>query len=410
MADIIELPFWVTENLLIGAVQVPFSVLQLITMVLLPGVLVSLGLFLLFILIRRGINDLPIQKQNAERAVRWAHRGIRLVWFTAIVLLLSRILGAELARWFALGIRAINQPLLTAGNTSISLVTIFLVIPVFYFAGWLSRTTRVVLERGFVRRLNLDPAREFSLLSILKFSVMGLTIIVGLSIIGINLSSLTVIFGVLGIGLGFGLQEVVGNTFAGLVIIFTSPIKEGDRILVGDIEGTVQQIKIINTIVNTVTNETLIIPNSRITNNLMHNYSYDDLSILICSNVQVSYASDLDRVGEVLMEVGRRNPWRVEAEEPRYRVVSFDDSGISVRLCTWITDARERISATSWTNLEIWRAFRDNHVKIPFPQLDLHLKSGAPDAAIRRAAGQLPPGAPEEAPPGGGSAPEPKQG
>lgn len=116
----------------------------------------------------------------------------------------------------------------------------------------------------------------------------------------------------------------------------------------------------------------------------MHNYSYDDISILMCNNVQVSYTSDLDHVGEVLLEVGRRNPWAVPEEEPRYRVVSFDDSGISVRLCTWIRDARERISAFSWCNLEIWRAFKANGIEIPFPQMDLHVKSGVTPQDSRR--------------------------
>lgn len=72
--------------------------------------------------------------------------------------------------------------------------------------------------------------------------------------------------------------------------------------------------------------------------------------------------------------MARRNPWAIPHEEPRYRVASFDDSGITVRICTWITDARERIAATSWNNLEIWRAFRDEGIEIPYPQLDLHVK------------------------------------
>ncbi len=377
MGELFELPLWVTDNLSIGPVAIPFSVLALVTQVLLPATGVTLGLWLLYLLIRRGIRNLPLPLPTFERINRWVRRGVRFVWFVLMVLLISRILGAELVRWLTIGIRAVNEPLLTSGNTSISLVTIILVIPVFYFAGWLARLARQVVERGFVGRLRLEPAREFSLLNIMRFGVQGLAIIIGLSIIGINLSSLTVIFGVLGIGLGFGLQDVVGNSFAGVVIIFTSPIKEGDRILVGDIEGTVKEIKIIHTIVNTVTNETLIIPNSKITGSQMHNYSYDDLSILICNSVQVSYRSDLDFVGEVLAGVALRNPWRVATEEPRYRVASFDDSGITVRLCTWITDARERIPATSWTNLEIWRAFRDNGIEIPYPQLDLHFRSSA---------------------------------
>ena len=77
----------------------------------------------------------------------------------------------------------------------------------------------------------------------------------------------------------------------------------------------------------------------------MHNYSYDDVRVVVCNTVQVSYGSDLDRVGEVLLEVARRNPYGIPGEEHRYQVWSFDDSGITVRVCTWIKDAVDRVPA-----------------------------------------------------------------
>ena len=127
-------------------------------------------------------------------------------------------------------------------------------------------------------------------------------------------------------------------------------IKEGDRIQVGNLEGDVQAIKFMHTVVNTVTNETIIIPNSQITETTVHNYSYDDPSIIVCNTVQVSYGSDLDRVGEVLLEVAGRNPYAVAGARHRYQVWSFDDSGITVRICVVIRKAVERVPAFSWTN------------------------------------------------------------
>ncbi|TVQ41011.1 MAG: hypothetical protein EA384_01405 [Spirochaetaceae bacterium] len=183
-------------------------------------------------------------------------------------------------------------------------------------------------------------------------------------------------FGVLGIGIGFGLQSVVDNYFAGIVIILTRPIKEGDRILVHDYEGTVAQIRIISTVINTLTNETIIVPNSELVSRYIHNYSYEDISIIVVNWVHVSYNSDLDKVGEVLRNVALSNPYRLEDREPRVFYRSFDDSGIAVSMGTWIRDARERLMASSWTNLEIWRAFKANGIEIPFPQRDLHLRSG----------------------------------
>lgn len=389
MFGVIELPPLLTDPVTLGPLVLPFSLFQLVIEFLLPLVVIGLVLRFMFVLIRRRVRQSRLSAGPGMLTIRWSHRILRIAWILALLLLASRILGAEMARWIGMALRALNRPFYVSGGTSISFVTLFLIIPVFYIAGWTSRVTRQSIEQGLTRHLRLDPARAFSLVSVVRFAVMGITAVVGLSMIGINLSSLTVLFGVLGIGLGFGLQDVVANSFAGLIIVLTRPIKEGDRILVSNIEGTVQHIKFIHTVVNTVTNETLIIPNSEITSNAMHNYSYDDISILLCNSVQVSYNSDLDQVGEVLMAVGRRNPFSVAGEEPRYRVVSFDDSGITVRLCTWIRDARDRIPASSWNNLEIWRAFKQNSIEIPFPQMDLHVKNGG--AVERRVSSSLPP-------------------
>ncbi len=378
MRQVFELPAFVHRPIDLGPLTLPFSLWELTTEFVLPSIGATVAVLVVFLLLRRLLRRLEIGEESRERFRRWLRRGARLLWLLVIVALGSRLLGAELVRWAGTVLRILNQPFFTSGNTEISAVTLILVIPVFYFAGWLSRATRRMLEHGLVRRFNLDPARSFSLLNVTRFAVMGIAVIVGLSVIGINLSSLAVLFGVLGIGVGFGLQAAVGDMFAGLIIIFARPIKEGDRVLVDDIEGTVHQIKLLHTVVNTITHETIIIPNSKITGNSMHNYSYDDVRIILCNTVQVSYGSDLDRVGEVLLEVARRNPWAVAGMKHRYQVWSFDDSGITVRLCTWIRDASERIPALSWTNLEIWRAFRDNGIEIPFPQMDLHVKQVPP--------------------------------
>lgn len=365
---------FLTDPLTLGPLALPFTLWELLVEFLLPAAGLLLLLALVRLVLRRLLLRSALSEELRSRVRTWTRRGARTVWLLGLLGLGSRLLGAELARWTGMILRTLNQPFFTSGSTEISVVTLVLVIPVFYFAGWLSRLTRRMLEHGVVRRLSLDPARAFSVLNVTRFAVMGLTVIVGLSIIGINLSSLAVLFGVLGIGVGFGLQQAVGDMFAGLVIIFSRPIKEGDRVLVDDIEGTVHQIKLLHTVINTITHETIIIPNSTITGNSMHNYSYDDARIILCNTVQVSYGSDLDQVGRVLLEVAARNPWAIASMEHSYRVWSFDDSGITVRLCTWIGHASNRIQAFSWTNLEIWRAFRAHGIEIPFPQMDLHLK------------------------------------
>ncbi len=391
MTEFVELPDFLVQNLTIGPLTVPFSLTELVLGLVLPALAVWTVLILVYRVIRKRVNRLHLEDFNPETFLKWSRRIMRLVLVFTVVVLIGRLLGAELMRGISRGMHILRQPFFTSGATQISVITLFLVVPVFYLAGWLSRLSRHLVEKNVLNHFQLDRSRYFSVVNVVRFLVLILTIIVGLSIIGINLSSLAVLFGLLGIGVGFGLQEVIGNMIAGVIIIFARPVKEGDRILVDGIEGTVQTIKLIHTIVETVTHETIIIPNSRITGSAMHNYSYDDARIVVCNSVQVGYDSDLDQVGEILIDLARRNPYATDAEEPSYRVWSFDDSGITVRICIWIADAVNRVAAFSWTNLEIWRAFRRHGIEIPFPQVDLHVKKNPPatnEATAKERAGR----------------------
>ncbi len=230
------------------------------------------------------------------------------------------------------------------------------------------------MNSAIASRENLDESKRFTLSRLLSYLAMVLVFIFSLSILGIDLSVLTVLFGVLGIGLGFGLQNVVANFFAGIVILFTRPIKEGDRILVEGQEGTVVQVRLLSSIINTLMEESIIVPNSTLVNNTVRNYTYGDRTFVIPNTVQVSYESDLDTVLVVLDEVGRRNPFGITGKEPFVRVTSFDDSGITVSLYIYIKDVTDKGAAISWNNLEIWRAFKKNGIEIPFPQVDVHMK------------------------------------
>lgn len=359
----------------VGDAALPFTVSEGVLGFLVPVALLLLAGRLGKKFLRRGLARTSWNEESRRRVLQWARRIYRGI--TAILLLafLGGLFGAEIFAFLGSALSVLREPFFTAGNTRISVVTLLLLIPVFYAAARLGRVARRVSDHALRDRLALDPARRFSISSLVSYGVMGLVVLVGLSMVGIDLSTLAVMFGVLGIGLGFGLQSAVANFFAGLLIIFTRPIKEGDFILVNDYEGKVEHIRLISTVINTLTNETIILPNSQIVDNSVHNYSFDDISIWVCAPVQVSYSSDLDQVREVLQGVARANPYAKEGSEGVVLFRSFDDSGITVRLCNDIRDAREKNRANSWMVLEIWRAFKAAGIEIPFPQRDVHVKS-----------------------------------
>jgi potassium efflux system protein len=353
----------------VGHLALPLSLLDIIFKILLPLAILAAAYGLVLLVLRR-LEISPDRKRRAHSVARW-------IFFAVLaVVLLVVLLGSfqqDVGRYLGRLWQLLATPFFTAGSSRVSIVTILLAIPVILLANWIGKLARLFLDRTLLRRLTLEEDIRFTVSNLVRYGVLVLALVVGLSIIGINLSSLAVLFGVVGIGLGFGLQNIVANYVAGLVIFLERPLKEGDRIMVEGLEGDVVQIKLRSTVINTLTNETIIVPNSQLVGHSVHNYSYRDKRIVIVNNVQVAYGTDLDQAREVLLEVAARNPFSIRDRPAAVRVVAFQDSGIQLALWTWIALATSKLDALSWTNLEIWRAFGRKGIVIPFPQMDLHL-------------------------------------
>lgn len=375
MSSIVEVVGgFLTRQLRLGERVLPITWGAFIFTYVLPLVGIYLVIRLLVFLVKRLLRNSQLKEESQKQFMRWFRIGYRLVFFGSIVVLTAALLGDQIIESLQSVGAFLREPFYVSGSTSISVVTLLLLIPIFYVATWAGNALKRFMQSSVLERLAVDPSRRFSIANLLRYAAMGLILVIGLSVIGINLSSLAVLFGVLGIGLGFGLQDVVANFFSGLVIIISRPIKEGDRIQIEELEGDVVQIRILSSVINTITSETIIVPNRQIVQQAVHNHSYEHPEIILMTRVQVSYRSNLDRVREVLLEVGGRSPYLMDRGEPAVLFRSFDDSGISVDLATPIRSAVDRHAAHSWTILEIWRAFKQHGVEIPFPQMDLHVK------------------------------------
>jgi small-conductance mechanosensitive channel len=355
----------------IGEITLPFTILGLLLRFILPLVVI----FIIFKYIKKGIslliNKSKAKEENKKTAVTWVRRSFNIVYYIIVVTFVSNLLGAETLRYLRMLFEILNQPFIESGGTRITIITIIMTIPVFYIASWAGKSAKKMVNKDFLGRLGFDESRKFSFTSIIQYSVMIVIILIGMSFIGIDLSALTLIFGVLGIGLGFGMQHTISNLIAGLQIIFSRPVKEGDRILVNGIEGTVSQIKLNSTSITTMQNESIIIPNYHIVQNVVHNYSYEDRKIVISNKVQISYDDDPEKVSEILIKIGQDNPFSIGHPAPKARLKAFADSGIDMCLYTWISDVEHKYDAQDWTNREIWKKFKENGVSIPYPHIQL---------------------------------------
>ena len=365
---------WLSQPISIGMFTLPFSLQEFLLKFALPVVSFLLGALLISLLIRRIIRRYIKEENRRKLILLWTRRIIRIIVLVGILLSIGSLLGAEAYRAIGDLFRILNKPFFSSGNTNISVVTLLFIIPVIAVASWTGKLVTASLESRAFKRFGLDAEQSFTIGRLLRYSVMVLVFIFGISIIGIDLSAIGVLFGVLGIGIGFGLQSLIADFFAGITLISMGLVKEGDRIHVGDYEGIIRHIRLMNTELLTFENETLIIPNSQLTGGTIHNYSYKDRRVVIVNEVDVSYDSDLDEVITLLTDIAARNPWLQKDSEILVRVREFASSGITIHLRTWLRDVENRAVAMSWTNLEIWRTFALHHVEIPFPQRVVHMK------------------------------------
>lgn len=270
-----------------------------------------------------------------------------------------------------------NHVLFTIQDTDITLIKILVAIIIFLFSMLLSRWICMLLKRRIMPRFHVDPGLEFALLRVVHYVILGLGAYTALASLEVPLGALLAFFTLLGVGIGFGLQNVVSNFISGLILLFERPVKIGDRITVADVWGDVEQINLRTTVVNTVDNVSIIIPNSKLLENNLVNWSYGDRRIRMRIPVGVAYGSDVDLVTRLLEAAAREYENALSEPSPEVWFVEFGNSSLNFELICWLPDSILKPRALNVLNRKIDRLFRENGVEIPFPQRDLHLRSAS---------------------------------
>jgi small-conductance mechanosensitive channel len=272
----------------------------------------------------------------------------------------------------------LDTRLFTIGTTEVTLSAIFVFLFILLVVVILSRLfARKFVERILIR-LQIEEGTRYTFRRIIELTFILIGAIIAFQSIGINLSGLAVIFGLLSVGIGFGLQNITSNFVAGLILLFERPIKVGDRVTVGDVEGDVMDINIRSTTVRSLNNIDIIVPNSEFVSSQVVNWSHGDRKIRLDIEVGVSYQSDLDTVLRSLKEVALENPEILRDPKPDVLLREFGDSSWNMRLRAWIDNPKRHPVVRSDLNCALVRKFRENGVEIPFPQRDLHLRSPVP--------------------------------
>ena len=303
--------------------------------------------------------------------------------FTVVTQCLVMIIGVVVACHSAgIDLSGINQlfyfQIFQIKQTSVTPFSIFLFLFVFFLFLVFSHIFCKLLLVRMTKKLHVDEGTIYTFTRITHYIIMFVGALVAFQFVGIDLSGLVVIFGALSVGIGFGLQNLTSNFISGLIILLERPIKVGDRVSVGELEGDVVEINIRSTEVRSVNNISVIVPNSEFVSTQVINWSHGDLKVRLDIDVGVSYGSDLDTVLRCLQEVADENSEVLKKPPAETLHQGFGDSSWNMRLRTWIAHPKRHPYVRSEINCAIVRKFRENGVEIPFPQRDLHVRSPLP--------------------------------
>ena len=271
-----------------------------------------------------------------------------------------------------------NQ-IIEVGGSGISLFLILMALFIVIFAYRFSIVFKRYILRNIYEKYQLEKGTRFTLNSVFHYMIMFLAVFISLSTLGINLSTLTVFASIVGVGIGFGMQNIASNFISGLIILFERPIKVGDRVLIEEIIGDVVQIKMRATIVKTLDNEHIIIPNSFFLEDKVMNRSAEDPRLRLRVNFGVSYSSDVFHVRDVALRVAeditKEFPEILKYPEPSVDFLDYGDSSLDFVLFIWIINPHNEMKIKSSTRFMLFKAFREAGIEIPFPQRDLHIRS-----------------------------------
>jgi len=299
-----------------------------------------------------------------------------LLWGALVVLTLTNVWGEVFQ--FERVSEIATLSLFMIGEKEISLLTVGTFIGVLALTVVVNRLIGRFLKQHIFTYFTWDEGVRHAVLAVVKYLILFSGIALGLELIGVGLSALALFAGVIGIGIGFGLQNVASNFIAGLIILFERPIKKGDFVDAAGLEGQVEEIKARSTTLVTRDRVSVIVPNSEFIGKSVVNLSHGSPEVRLHVPVGVAYGTDVQNVVAVLKGVAAAHPDVLPEPEPDVLLNSFGDSALNFELLAWTESVGKKGKIISDLNFAISAAFKQHGIEIPFPQQEVHVRDLPP--------------------------------
>jgi small-conductance mechanosensitive channel len=270
---------------------------------------------------------------------------------------------------------ALTIPLLMIGKLAITPIFLIKTCLFLILLTLAAGLVRKALYRRVLGHTNMAPQYRYTIARFGAMLVYVCGLVAGLESVGLNLGSLAILGGTLGIGIGFGLQPLVGNWVSGLVLLIEQPIRIGDRIDLAGMSGVVMRIGGRSTWVRTYDNEVIIVPNSDFTSHRITNWTANDPKIRLSISVGVDYNSDLDDVRSTLEQIARQHPLVLSDPPAEAVVTQLADSAVNLVLRFWtMVQPTDNLRLESDLYCAMVKTLKQKGIAMPFPQMDLHLR------------------------------------
>ncbi|HOE80473.1 MAG TPA: mechanosensitive ion channel [Smithellaceae bacterium] len=272
-------------------------------------------------------------------------------------------------------IEYLSVPLFSLGSSTFTLwmlvYTIFFLFILVYLA---AKINKIIVYQILARR-QIDLGIRIAIGSILEYAMLTIGFIIILQTAGIDMSSISILFGALGVGIGFGLQNVTNNFVSGLIILFERPIKVGDRIEMSGVAGDVVNISMRATTIVTNDNISIIVPNSQFISSTVTNWSHMDRNVRFSFPIGVSYREDPPEIEKILTEIALDNPGILTDPQPEVLFTEYGDNALMFSLRVWTSDYINRPGVLkSQLYYAISHRFKEAGIEIPFPQREIYIK------------------------------------
>jgi len=348
---------------------------------ILGGGYASIGVYVLllvfqslvtFALLFRPLSYLYMVSRNRQIIRQRIERGLRILAIGLWTVLVLRPLGLLDPMLDSLA-KVLNATT-SVGALSVSLGDIMAFVLITWFSFLLARFVNFILREDVFTRVRTGRGVPQAIAGLVRYSLIFIGFFIALAAAGIELTKLSIIAGGLGVGIGFGLQNVVNNFVSGLILLFERPIGVGDIIELPEIWGEMKRIGIRASVIRKFDGSEVIVPNSMLVSDKVLNWTLSDNHRRLELDVGVEYGTPAQQVIDLLLKVAKSSQRVFTEPEPRAFFVNFGDSALEFRLWAWV-DVNDGFSIRSELTVAVQEALKKAGINVPFPQRDLHLVS-----------------------------------